>query len=241
MLNASRPWPAALRAALSLVCAVAALPAAAADQVEITGRITQVGVSQSFTVGEAYSFRFDWVGPGPETLPGSGNYMAAGGSALFRVAGYEIGGPVVSYALRNNPAGSFDRVGIASATYLSASSPATPLTYPFLIDGRQPFSVGLEMTDNSGTALSSTMLTDPTFDVGRFDTRTFEIAFAREVYAYGAVDVVRVFGTVDTMSVISSPVPEPTAVALGLAGLSVLGLAGARRRRATSASQETST
>jgi hypothetical protein len=206
-------------------------PAANALQVQVTGTITQVGVSQSFTVGEAYSFRFDWVGPGPETLPGSGNYMAAGGSALFRVAGYEIGGSVVSYALRNNPAGSFDRVGLAAATYLSASSPATPLTYPFLIDGRQPVSVGLEMTDNTGTALSSTLLTDPTFDVGRFDTRTFEIAFAREVYAYGAVDVVRVFGTVDTMSVITSPVPEPNAVALGLVALVALGGVHRRQKR----------
>lgn len=203
--------------ALSLFLAASS---ATADSLRISGTITKVddaSLLASFSLGETYQMQYDWIGPAPEVSPG--NFLRSGASLAFGVAKYDISATFVDYFLRLDNNVPFARVNISSRWFPGSPNFPIPLSYPSLIDGRFPYYIGLEMTDPTGTAFSTLELKSPYFPVHQFSQREFEIAFASQIGSGSADNVKRVFGTVDDISLITSPVPEDSSQTLLLAGL----------------------
>ena len=200
----------------------------------VTGNITRGDSTGTFFVGQEYTMLFDWIGPGPNSAPpipyfDLGNYNAAGTSLIFNVPGYSVRGTVVQYVLIQVPGSDntqFDRVGVQSANFLSASGPETPLVGSQPLSGRIPFFVGIELSDDTGSALSSVELLAPVFDLSDFARRELTVAFAGAVHNYGANDVISVYGDVRSMTLL---IPEPGTMTL--LGVGMIFLITVRCRR----------
>ena len=194
---------------------------AAADSIRVTGTITNttdVSLLDVFSIGEKYQFQFDWSGPTPATSPG--NFLKSGSSLEFQGAQYEISASFVDYYLRLDPNVPFARINISSRWFPGNPNYSAPLEYSSTVAGRFPYYIGLEMTDPTGSAFTSLQLTAPLFPTQNFSQRGFEIAFASQISSASADGVVRVFGTVDDITLVAE-VPEVPSQTLLLSGLFV--------------------
>lgn len=229
------------RIVVAWVCALA-MSGASALTVQVTGHITNTGyapeepeTAATFQVGDYYTLTYEWIGPGAPLAAPVGStvswYPNAGSSLLLATDGYQIAAGVVGYAL-SGQAGIYSRVNISSRWYQFSNSPETPLTFTAELDGRFPYYVGIELNDPTGTSLPTLELTGPSFDLAGFPERQLEIAFARTISPASANEVIRVFGTVESMTVLT-PVPEPSTAALALLGIGLVAAAvrGAARTR----------
>jgi hypothetical protein len=210
---------------------------AAAMTVEVSGKIfatayapEQPETAAAFKIGEPYVITYEWNGPGavlPAPLGSTvASYPNAGNTLLFSSDDYWISSAVVGYAL-SGQAGIYSRVNVSSRWYQFSSSPETPLSFTALLDGRFPYYVGIELDDPTGTSLLTLDLTSPVFDLADYPVRQLEIAFAKQIVPSYATDVIRVRGTIDSMTLVTA-IPEPRSILLALMGTVVV--AGAARR-----------
>lgn len=192
---------------------------AASDSIKVTGTITSTtnaSLLDAFSIGEKYQFQFEWTGPTQATSPG--NFLKSGSSLVFQSAQYGISASFVDYYLRLDTNVPFARVNISSRWFPGNQNYSTPLEYSSTVAGRFPYYVGLEMTDPTGSAFTSLQLTTPLFAIQDFSQREFEIAFASQISSSSADGVVRIFGTVDDISLVAQ-VPEIPSQVLLLSGL----------------------
>lgn len=224
-----------LRFAVSLGLALFGLQSSATE-VLITGVITRVesDLTHEFGVGQPYSYRFTWTGPGLDVLPSQANvglYPSAGAGLTLTTPDYVIQSDKLAYTLvDNNISTTWDTFYISASLYLTSSILGAPLVGSHLIGDRFPYDARLEFEDRTALALTSADLLDPAPILADYQFNQLVIGFAREVTPFAAFGVARVFGNVESVQLI----PEPSTLDLALAAAAGLIVGSSRRRRAQS-------
>lgn len=190
----------------------------ATTTITATGHLTtfRYPLGDVFSVGQEFTLAFTYQGLGVDVSPSSTSmYYTHAGANMSLVSGaYQATAPDIAFVIALS---GLPQYQIVSAAYLATTIPGTTVSGP-LVAGLFPYWIALETSFDIRQSPSAWPTTGG----------SFYLAFASSITPDVAFGVSSANGTIDSIQVVSSPVPESSS--LFLAALGICFVLGARRR-----------
>ncbi len=197
----------------TLFLALFAFPASAGlIRVEMTGTVTSVEhpLGGEFSIGETITLLYDFDTTTSDTDPREewGTYLGAIKAAFVLIGDYTLTVIGVGNILIRDGAFGEDLYGVLIEDVVFSSNRPGAILQGASVAGLNPFAIGVDLQDLDAEVYSSDTLPTSFPDLSLFEVKEFELAFAEEILLGRAVGTSRVYGSIDTITVVQLPIAD---------------------------------